>query len=71
MTDILDCLRMIEFEQLLPEEIDEAAKEIEWLRADNERLRADNERLTEALRNSDIGQSTEARRRRIGASASA
>jgi predicted nuclease with TOPRIM domain len=64
MTDILDWLRLIEVEQLLQEEVDEAANEIE-------RLRAENARLSEALQNSDIGQSTEAARRRIGVSASA
>ncbi len=64
MTDILDWLRLIEVEQLCQGEIDEAAYEIE-------RLRAENARLSEALRNSDIGQSTEAVRRRIGVSTSA
>ena len=38
MNDILDWLRLIEVEQLCQEEIDEAANEIEKLRAENARL---------------------------------
>ena len=38
MTDIVDVLREIDSDDLLPEEIADAADEIERLRLDNERL---------------------------------
>ena len=67
MLDIADWLQMIEFENVLPEEIAEAVNEIQRLRAENQRLRAENEKLTKALQDSDWGQSITARLRRIGA----
>jgi hypothetical protein len=40
MVDIVDLLRTIDCDQLLPEEIAKAAEEIEMLRAENAQLRA-------------------------------